>query len=273
MLVAIRRILTVAAFAAMLAACVSFPLTDPVVVEGRRLDAAAIAFLQKNETPVSEVVGRLGRPMLWVRQPFIAIYGATLDQRHFVAGYIQSGEVRMRDREALFVAFDDGNRVLHWGHAQIPWRATWRGAALDWAHAAGMQVPPRGKAFAELTVPDGQSVVYFYCPMMNYPTLGITDVFLGIYSDEPSMLGELREKEYLAIAMDPGKRRISVEPYLPLVSRVQMLRGSIELDLQPGSVHFVEMRFVRSETGYVAEMQERSRQEALPAVRAFVEAW
>lgn len=261
-------------------ACLVLPVTTaPKVKEGRRSDSMDLSFLAKGQTLKASVIEKLGPPTVWLQSQRTAVYGATFSTMSLLwaigapnGGGV--GSIPTYQREALFLTFDESERVLDWGTGKVPLSETWLSAALLWGKTRGLQLVEPSKQFHETAVPTGLCQVYVYCPQR--PNLLSADLFPSVTLDGV-MLGQVRKGSFLRIELSQGNHLLSIYPDTkigtPSSGSYSITTPSIDLVLAPGETKFLELRVEAGLHSIAAVLSERPRLEATTVLNDLREAW
>ena len=260
-------------------ACIVLP-TAPTVLEGRRSDHMDLSFLSKGQTQKELVFEKLGLPTAWLPSQRTAVYGAKFSTKTLYWGGGSPmggggfGSAPMAQREALFLTFDESERVLDWGVGKVPLTETWLSAALVWGKSRGLQLFEPSKQFHEMEVSSQRCQVYVFCP--QHPSLLSADLFPSVTLDG-LMLGQVRKGSFLRIEMGQGTHLLSIYPDTkigtPRSGPYSVTTPSIDLLLQPGETKFFELRVERGLNSVTAVLSERSRLDASAVLNTLRETW
>jgi len=261
-------------------ACIVLPITTaPKVVEGRRSDAMDLSFLYKGQSLKAEIIEKLGQPTVWLQAQRTAVYGAKFSTMSLLWGIGApngggGGLIPTYQREALFLTFDELERVLDWGVGKVPLTETWLTAALVWGKSRGLQLFQPSTQFQEVGTPTGHCQVYVYCSQR--PSLLSADLFPSVTLDG-LMLGQVRQGSFLRIELSEGNHLLSIYPDTKFGTRssrsYSITTPSIDLVLQPGETKFLELRVEAGLHSVGADLSEHSRLEATAVLKTLRETW
>lgn len=260
-------------------ACIVLP-TAPKVIEGRRGESMDLSFLCKGQTKKDVVFEKLGFPTTWLQSQRSAVYGAKISTKslYFALGSPLGGGIAgaapIAQREALFITFDESERIVDWGVAKVPLTETWLSGALAWARSKGLTLPEPAKEFRETIPPQNNCLIYVYCPQR--PSLLSADLFPSVTLDG-LMYGQVRKRSFLKIETHPGPHIIYIYPDTkvgtPSSPSYSILTATINKTLQPGDVVFLELRIDGGLLSVKALLSERPVSDAIAMLKTLRETW
>lgn len=252
--------------------CFVLPLpTRPLTLDGTRSATLDTGFLQEGRTTREEVAARWGPPTVWLQAQRIAVYGAVYSDVEIEFGSINGngGSIPLHKREAVFLAFDGSERLARWDACRVQSGATWLGAALKWAHTAGLRVREPDLAFQPQAPPAGARV-YFYC--LKHP--GVLGEPLPDVAMDGLRLGQIRRRTYLAVELPAGPHTFTLNPLSIRPNRASLRILDLPLTLEPGAVAYMEFHVACGiNEPFSIVCVERPAEEALPVLRSLREAW
>jgi hypothetical protein len=279
-------------FVLSLGACLVLPVPiSERMLAGRQLVESELGFLERRPTTRDDVAKQLGPATIWLESQRTAVYGLVKTAKTGVFWIIAlphprgmvGGVVHRVEREALYIVFDQSDTVADWGRGKVAKGVTWLSAALDWSKSRDLKLPEPREEFVEIAPGAEQSVIYFYRPrdiqhlFPGFPPaesifLGMLDPFAEVYL-ESALLGQLRRKTYLAIPLYAGTYDFRVVPYMDYNPELQYRSASIQMTLQAGLVYFVNIE-IETGKGFIGPViSQRSRDEAMPLLKALRETW
>jgi hypothetical protein len=278
-------------FVVFLAGCGIMPVpTEPRTLEGRPLTDHDLEFLRSEPVSRQRILESLGPPTIRLHDQRILVYGlrrvAETGAIWFIGagpGAAAGGLVEGETREAVFFVLDTDDTMSHWGRSSVGKGETYLSAALEWAQARGVKLPPPRSRFVEEWPSSDESYVYFYrsrdvqhilpfTPPAEKLLFGVANlVDLRLLNE---IVGQLRWQTYVLARVPPGVNKFVVDPDTDYVVNPNGYRSaSVELDLAPGGVAFVEVS-VEAGLGIVEpKLLPRTRAEALSIIEQLRESW
>jgi hypothetical protein len=260
----------------------------PRVLEGRPFTDSQIGFVQIGATTRRDVIGNVGRPTIWLAEQRILIYGLRkvepVGALWFIgAGYSGAGGLIVGEtREAIFFVLDGDDIVTHWGRASVNRGETWLSAAVEWSRSEGLEIQTPRDRFVEETPTTDRSLIYFYRPRDYQHFLPFVPPakkvpWVAKFADiriDNELVGQIRWQSYVVVEVSPGVHEFVVDPDTDDVVNPGSYRSKrIRLDVEPGSVTFVD---VGIQAGYgVIEpiLVQRPHSEAISAIEKLRESW
>jgi|GEM_PF-2341736 len=270
-----------------LSSCVMPVQTGETILQGRYVQEAELQSMTHSGATRLQVEQRLGPPTAWFERQRILVYGLVKSDSAavwFVPGFPTSagGYVEFVEREAIFLAIDAEDDVVHAGRRSVPRGTTWLEAALEWSRETGWDAPAtRSKFFAE-SVDLDESLIVIYRPRDNQYVLPFLppgerlltnfDVFGEVYLDSV-LITQLRSRTYFSIRVPAGSHALFVAPYADQNPMLEYRSESMDIDARPGATRFIELR-IEAGKGYIGPLiQEMPEAAATPALAGLPETW
>jgi hypothetical protein len=270
-----------------LSSCVMPVQTGETILQGRYVQEAELQSMTNGGVTRLQVEQRLGPPTAWFERQRILVYGLVKSDSAavwFIPVFPAStgGYLEFVEREAIFLAIDAEDDVVHAGRRSVPRGMTWLEAALEWSRETGWDAPaPRSKFFAESVEPD-ESLIVIYRPRDNQYVLPFLppgerlltnfDIFAEVYLDSV-LITQLRSRTYFSIRVPPGSHTLFVAPYADQNPMLEYRSESIEVDARPGTTRFIELR-IEAGKGYIGPLiQETPEAAAMPVLAGLPETW
>jgi hypothetical protein len=274
-----------------LAGCVIIPVpTDPRILEGRSFTDSDLEFVRSENVSRQRILESLGPPTIWLHDQRTLVYGLRRIEKTGAIWFIGAGLgaatgglVEGETKEAVFFFLDSDDTITHWGRSSVGKGETWLSAALEWAQSRGLELPQPCSRFVEEWPSSEQSYVYFYRPRdyQDYLPLappakklpfGVANfVDLRLVNE---LVGQLRWRTYVVVRVPAGINKFVVDPDTDYVANPKNYRSAtIQLDLAPGSVAFVEVG-IKAGYGIIEpKLFQRTSTEALAVIQQLRESW
>lgn len=270
-----------------LSSCVVPIQTGETTLQGRYVQDAELQSIEQQGATRPEIEQQLGLPTAWFERQRILVYGLVKSDSGalwMIPGYPAAavGFIEFVEREAIFFAINAEGNVEYAGRRSVPRGTTWLEAALDWSREAGFEAPaPRSEFFEESAGPD-ESVIVIYRPRDNQYVLPFSpprerllfnfDFFGEVYLDSV-LIAQLRSKTYFSVRLPAGSHTVFVSPYADYNPMIEYRSASVDLETQPGTTYYIDMR-MEAGKGYVGPiMQNRSAENATPLLTGLRETW
>ena len=226
---------------------------------GSEISDTEIQFIQPRVTTRAEVIQKLGQPNM--EMPELGVIAYVGEEDNGIALGIAYGGAA----QALFVAFDQNNRVIAYklekDYEGLSGQTPIQEAARDWIKSRGKSVPSLPSRFVEHDVPPGQALLYIYRSVSFFE--GAPPRLLV----DGKVQAELKGETYLAITQPLGIHRVTVVPEGVAETRESR---SISLEMTPNRKYFISIRVPL--TTAPVEISPQSEQEAMPVLEGMTPA-
>ena len=270
-----------------LSSCVMPVQTGETIIQGRYVQEAELQNIKHEGATRPQVEQRLGPPTAWFERQRILVYGLMRSDSAavwLIPGFPTSagGYLEFVEREAIFLAINAEDRVVHAGRRSVPRGMTWLEAALEWSREAGWDASaPRSEFVAESVQPD-QSLIVIYRPRDNQYVLPFLppgerllsnfDFFAEVYLDSV-LITQLRSRTYFSIRVPPGSHTVFVSPYADQNPMIDYHSASMNIEIRPGTARYIDLR-MEAGKGYIGPViQEVPEAAAKPALAGLPETW
>jgi len=261
--------------------------TGETILQGTYVQESELQRIEQIGATRPEVEQQLGPPTAWFERQRILVYGLVRSDSAalwLIPGFPTStgGFLEFVEREAVFLAIDAGESVVHVGRRSVPRGTTWLEAALQWSREAGWAVSaPRSEYFAERVQPDDCRIV-IYRPRDNQYVLPFSppgerllldfNLFAEVYLDGV-LVTQLRSRTYFSIRVPPGSHTLFVSPYADQNPTIEYRSASIDVEARPGTSRFIDLR-IEAGKGYIGPViREMPEAAAKPVLAGLPETW
>lgn len=270
-----------------LSGCVMPVPTGETIVQGRYVQEAELQNINHEGSTRPQVEQQLGPPTAWFERQRILVYGLVRSDSAaiwLIPGFPASagGYLEFVEREAIFLAIDAEDRVVHAGRRPVPRGMTWLEAGLKWSREKGWPVAaPRSEYVVESVQPD-EALLVIYRPRDNQHVLPFLppgerllsnlEVFAEVYLDSV-LITQLRSRTYFSIRVPPGSHTLFVSPYADQNPMLEYRSASMNIEAPPGTTQFIDLR-MEAGKGYIGPLiQEMPESAATPALAKLPETW
>ena len=282
----LRRICLLAALLS-LSGCVMPVQTGETIVEGRYVEEAELQNINHEGSTRLQVEQQLGPPTAWFERQRILVYGLVRSDSAalwLIPGFPTSagGYLEFVEREAIFLAINAEDRVVHAGRRSVPRGMTWLEAGLKWSRETGWPVAgPRSDYVAESVQPD-EALIVIYRPRDHQYVLPFLppgerllanlEVFAEVYLDSV-LITQLRSKTYFSIRVPPGSHTLFVSPYADQNPMLDYRSASMDIEARPGTTQFIDLR-MEAGKGYIGPLIQATPEAAATlALSKLPETW
>lgn len=197
-------------------ACVPVYSYHDRVAAGQKVTSEQATFINPGITTRDEVISKLGKPAVDLRDLRILMYPWTELKSQWVGvvpGFIWTAPLTAS--WVLFVATDENGRVTHFGFQELKGSMstpTVISEARDWAEAEQVALPSASTSFSPMAIPEGKAILYVYRIDQPLPRFAFPSESPVAVAIDGQYVTELRRETYAAFAISPGAHEIIADP-------------------------------------------------------------